>query len=740
MKPIIIAIFAIAFTHMVYGQMVNRVDSLEVKDLNAKKLTVESTTSASKPCPAMTEAQRDAISSPSQGQCVFNTTSKKLNVFDSLAWGEVGSASGGISAWETATLYVAGSVVIQESKIYQANADHTSTTFLSDIDNWDLISGVVLDEATGTLDSLLVSTGAGDGAVAYSDGDAFSFVDGSPGQVLQSNGLFAPTFVEKSIRARAETGSTQTMEELLVKNKQLTQTDVNIHLVETNNKNIIANPSFEHYVTGYAWSCSTTQSSDLSVIVDGKKSMKMTLSSQTLNCSQDSSLYAAQFADGVQGLASAFVKTSVPGVKLCARSAGVTSTTLCATHPGDGKWALLKVPFVLGGTTNGLAIVTDSSVTGDVYIDDAFLGANDLKQESSVVGDKTSFTPTSNWPVTFSATYKRIGDTADIEIKGTLTGTPTGQLIVTLPSILTFISDDRGSTSGVINSSAFIGGSIIGGSAYLSGTNAISVRSWGTGGSYLNHVDTSPTIPGSWTTGTQFFISIKNLKIQGWASGDSIYSSSCGANCVDVFSAKVSSTGVVSEENIDWINGNCSSGGTGFKVCSFNTGVFTTAPNCQMVSGVSSTSNFLTRINVSSSSSVTFLTMNTSGTPVDGPFEIMCQKAGVDFTATRTIVGSFKDIPSLVENYVSGDAWYRKWSNGWVEQGNFFNTASGANTATLLVPLINTNYTVQMTSNSPGVAGHVWAANVYSKGTTTFTFYVDAAVNDQAWVVYGYWK
>lgn len=63
------------------------------------KLVTSSTTEASKPCPLMTEVQRDALT-PADGECVYNTDAKKLNTYDVAAgaWVEAGSGGeGGIN-------------------------------------------------------------------------------------------------------------------------------------------------------------------------------------------------------------------------------------------------------------------------------------------------------------------------------------------------------------------------------------------------------------------------------------------------------------------------------------------------------------------------------------------------------------------------------------------------------------------------------------------------------------------
>lgn len=542
MRFFVALLLAVIFASMTYGQLNNRLDKLDVNDLNAKKLTVQSTTSASKPCPAMTEVQRNALGSLLEGQCVFNTTTKTLNIYDSSSWVEAGA--GGISNWETAKNYEVGDVVIESTKIYQANTAHLSTVFASQIANWTLISGVVLNEATGSLDAsmigsgtvsntefgylnnasseiqsqingkqatitgaatsitssdlsaskavvsdasgkisassitsteidslsgissniqtqlnakepsittlplnkggtnksltaaaggvaysdadsleltgagtsgqVLTSNGAGaptwqnapggevsdatfsgvlslgkggtsksltanNGAIPYSDADSLELLaPGTSGQILQSNGAGAPTFVNKSVSAKAENASAVTLEEVQVSNNQLTQTASNKHLIESGNKNILVNPSFEHSTFSTGWTNSAgTFTEETALEIHGLKAAKLVLSSQAMALTQDSTLYASQFADGVQGLVSVMIKSDV-ALKVCSRSAGVTSTSNCLDVQANNKWASYKLPTVLGATSQGISIASTGAVSGTVYIDDAFVGASDL--------------------------------------------------------------------------------------------------------------------------------------------------------------------------------------------------------------------------------------------------------------------------------------------------------------------------------------------------------------------------
>ena len=61
--------------------------------------------------------------------------------------------------------------------------------------------------------------------------------------------------------------------------------------------------------------------------------------------------------------------------------------------------------------------------------------------------------------------------------------------------------------------------------------------------------------------------------------------------------------------------------------------------------------------------------------------------------------------PYLKDTYVNGTSWYRVWSDGWCEQGGYFNSTVNNNqcTVTFLKPFQDNNYDIQVTAiNSEG--------------------------------------
>lgn len=349
------------------------------------KLVASSTVNGSVPCPVMTETQRNAFTA-AQGDCVFNSTSLKLTIYDGAVWKDAGGA-GGVSLWLTANPYIINDVVIESDRIYRCLVAHTSGTFATDLaaSRWVEVSAspaTPYSLANGGTNKALT---ASNGGVVWVDADSFEILaPGTSGQILQSNAAAAPSWVNKSISAKSDNAASVTLEEIQVANNQLTQTATNKHRVELGNSNILVNPSFEHSTFSTGWTNSAgTFTEETALEIDGLKAAKLVLSAQAMSLTQSSTLYASQFADGgTQGLAMVRVKSTI-ALKVCAIQAGVVSTSLCVDVPAHNKWGLYKVPFILGATSNGISIASSGNVTGTVYVDEGFLGAVDLSATQS---------------------------------------------------------------------------------------------------------------------------------------------------------------------------------------------------------------------------------------------------------------------------------------------------------------------------------------------------------------------
>ena len=198
-------------------------------------------------------------------------------------------------------------------------------------------------------------------------------------------------------------------------NYQGTQTSGIKSRVETGNTNLLVNPSFEHSTVTTGWTITNaTATADTTNQVEGKKALSLALTG-ALSVVQDSTINAANLV-GLQGNAGIKIKTSdVDGLKVCARNAGVTSTSLCINVPKDGVWKEINIPYILTATSNGIAI-TSTGTTGTVKLDDAFVGTSAPFQGvngAKLVGT-LNYSPTANciWQTT-SATFANFAADTD---------------------------------------------------------------------------------------------------------------------------------------------------------------------------------------------------------------------------------------------------------------------------------------------------------------------------------------
>jgi hypothetical protein len=624
-------------------------NKLNVKDLNVNgNIQVVSTTEASTPCPEMTETQRDAIASPVLGNCVTNSDTLALNVYNGTIWKAAGG--GGVNQWLTSTGYNVDDVVIESFKFYVCLIAHTSGTFATDLAGLDWqevstgLSGLVSLAQGGTEKALTASNGA----IAYSDTDSLELLaPGTSGQILQTNGVAAPTFVNKSISGKAQNKTAVTSEEIQFPNNLLTETGTNKYLSESGNKNILDNPSFEHSTFSTSWTNSAgTFTQETSVLIDGKASAKLVLSAQTMALTQSSTLYAAQFADGVQGLAMVRIKSDI-ALSVCSIQAGTVSTTNCVTTSTDSKWGLYKIPFVMGATSQGISIASSGSVSGTVYLDDANVSMVDLKQDINNVGAWRSFTPTGSWTTntTYTGKYRQVGESLEIIYDWATTGAPTAtSLILNLPSGFTIDSTKYpvlttettlDATGGVEDS----GAAFYDLKAFYVSATSIQPVAKGTTGTYLSTQNpVTQAVPFTWGASDSGDLYVK-VPVTQFSGSSSVYSAQCGANCVDTFSAKISSAGVVSSENVDFINENCVVTATSTYTCTFISGLVTNGMNCAVLG-----TNYHAIKGTQTSSTFQYATYNSAHAAAVGSAEVICQKTGADFVATRTIQGTFNEV------------------------------------------------------------------------------------------------
>lgn len=126
------------------------------------------------------------------------------------------------------------------------------------------------------------------------------------------------------------------------------------------------------------------------------------------------------------------------------------------------------------------------------------------------------------------------------------------------------------------------------------------------------------------------------VPIKGWSGSGTTFDTVCpnDTSCQNVFTAKVSLTGVVTDDTLDFINGNCTNANP--SVCTFNPGIFTVAP---------------TPTGTVSSTSTTVTYPNTAG------FTVHVQKAGADFKAKIAVQGFMSKNITGTGNGIARSTW-----------------------------------------------------------------------------------
>lgn len=405
-------------------------------------------------------------------------------------------------------------------------------------------------------------------------------------------------------------------------------------LVETGNHNLLTNPSFEHSSPATGWTLSgCTSSTETTIVNHGKQSLKISCAAQTLKIYQDSTLYATHLA-GQNSQRSIQVYSTVAGVSVCSGSATVASTTNCIAVSDLNKFGLYEAPEPIG-TSNGLYIVSSGAITGDIYLDDAKIDTGSIKGNAPAITDLLTFargalvenTNEIEFTVAAITTTNRgiisiIDDTANTRTKFT--------------ALRKCIVDVSTSGTGTLNGQhlgLYKNGVLVtaGNETSLSGYRTITSISLS-----LNVGDFISIYTPSAAAGMEFSVkAVESVNLE-------TYSSQCGANCVDAYSALVSSTGVVSQENVDWLNGNFSkAGGTSFFLGTLNTTVRNTLPlNCKVSPYGNASANAV--INATTATTIEIRTITAeNGVLTDYGFQISCSKQGVDLIASRMITGIF---------------------------------------------------------------------------------------------------
>lgn len=121
--------------------------------------------------------------------------------------------------------------------------------------------------------------------------------------------------------------------------------------------------------------------------------------------------------------------------------------------------------------------------------------------------------------------------------------------------------------------------------------------------------------------------------------------------------------------------------------------------------------------------------------------------AAINYDFSDIVIDSVSSLPStyqtaslysmvsIKDSYTSGTSWYRIYSDGWIEQGGYFNCSSHGTTVTFHKAFSNTNY--YLNGNATQVSNGVRFASFYNRSTTGAACYTgdDSSFNQG----YVYW-
>ena len=304
---------------------------------------------------------------------------------------------------------------------------------------------------------------------------------------------------------RNETATVPTYtQNLVAPNNQFTKQAGLDSRIETGNENLLANPSFEAATASTSWTKTgptNTFTDETTSKVSGKKSLKFGIvTTSATGVRQDSTINASDLA-GLQGAVSIYVKTAITGVQVCPRAAGVVVSASCVNVLSDNTWRQYVIPTILNGTSNGIEIQRTSLTTGDVYLDNAFVGLSSPFQNApgaKLMGTlRYSATAGCQWS-TSSTTYTNLALNASCPtptVTGnavapatkipaiTFTSLPAGTYYVTAQSALQLNTASISAleyariTDGTnFGGSSYVAASFAGGSVNASGTNLITAQ------------------------------------------------------------------------------------------------------------------------------------------------------------------------------------------------------------------------------------------------------------------------
>lgn len=106
--------------------------------------------------------------------------------------------------------------------------------------------------------------------------------------------------------------------------------------------------------------------------------------------------------------------------------------------------------------------------------------------------------------------------------------------------------------------------------------------------------------------------------------------------------------------------------------------------------------------------------------------------------ADLNLMNTASNVDFVIETYVSGSNWYRKYKSGWVEQGQTYHQAGAVTySRTFLIPFVSVP-TLKVSSHMNSTSNIEYRSFGYSITTTEFSAYTGTSTNYISWIAYGY--
>lgn len=381
-------------------------------------------------------------------------------------------------------------------------------------------------------------------------------------------------------------------------------------------------------------------------IDDNNKSVKATFSGSDGSIRYEAP--ASADLDGVQGAVYVWIKTDVENLTIVATKDGVAQNEGLEVNSSN-KWRQYEIPVVLGDADYGFEIQASGAVSGDVYIDEAFVKVNRLIQQfDTTITDWKDYTPTvinggsSTWSHLFGK-YRQVGDSVELAVSAIASGAGSGGglLCFTIPSQFTGNATKIAGTvgsgqeynlDGVTNTWAAFA------TSYTSSNNCIFFQNVGTGGAYVgSHVTSSTQI--------YFKATVAVNELSTETSTIVTQDTELTAKTANEFSLTTIGGNVVSE-NYDWVVGNPTSSSNVYTY-TIKPNIFTVNPSCTCTAGPfgGSTADYTCSVNTINTTTLA-VNMTVNGGGVLTSHSIHCSKQGADVNKSATIVGKFENINS----------------------------------------------------------------------------------------------